>query len=507
MMLNDDDDDDDDGRNNGRNSARASRSTMKKRSPQIHQQKYTWMKEGKTLSKNLLYTPLQEYQDAAAEAAAASSSQNRSVLSASTILPIDDSQSTTTATKNTSVSMTSSFQHQRHKVPKAISEPTFVEFMYNVSQDYHRNLATTKDAKNNGCKPLSQDQMDDRVRSRAVTLIGGGIYNNNKKSTTNLETSQMLRKRRRRKRTWEQIESVLCRSNNSNSDIQKKTKRDDDTTSSIEFLRVMNARWKEYILGLIIKSPPPTTGSTSSSSPNRNESIVSNDQEVEMMKRRLGFLLSRKPSPRPSKKPSSTTSSSLSAAAAAVSTTNNKTKPKSKIEIVGALVQIQQCPSRREWIGRYGVIVDETTNTLRLAVYSSKRIKKRKRGKTKKNADETEVEEQQQSSDERTMVTLKNGETTKDDDSGDEGKKSKTCTTHVPITGDHKPSITCDPVDFPKRVEIVVLPKKNTTVLFIVSKEKNDCKKDSKITDDRNDESIIPIEEYKSLLISVPVEL
>jgi RNase P/RNase MRP subunit p29 len=40
------------------------------------------------------------------------------------------------------------------------------------------------------------------------------------------------------------------------------------------------------------------------------------------------------------------------------------------VEIVGAHVKIDECPSRIQWIGLYGVVVGETTNTLHVAGYS-----------------------------------------------------------------------------------------------------------------------------------------
>lgn len=267
---------------------------------------FSWMKNGKSLSKNLLYTPLEAYQEAARN-------HDPNALSAA-------------ATGYETSFDPSQYLSGTKKVPKSVQEPSFVNFMHTISQDFHRNRATISDAKNNGSRPLSLNDMEDRIRSRAVTLVGGGI--NASVSSKSKRTS--LSSQKRRQHSFEQAEPAL--------------KSGGGSTNAVDFLTAMNTSWNEYILSNILLSTPCAT--------------------LESMKQRLVSLL-----------PFTTNAD------------GDCHRLSSRVELVGAHVRIHQCPSRNEWVGRSFILVGETLNTWRLAGLATKRQKQR-RMKQKKEGDE-----------------------------------------------------------------------------------------------------------------------
>lgn len=268
---------------------------------------FTWMEGGKTLSKNLLYAPLEAYLQPRQEGDDVGDKVDH-----------DPSQ----------------YMRRLSKVPKSLHESSFVNFMQSVSYDYHRNRATFADAKNNGSRPVSQSDMEDRIRQKAVTLMGGGI-NSYPRAATQQQTSKQ---RRRRKRPWETVQPILRASS------AAIAAGGDDT----DFLQRLNAAWNGYIIKVLDLS-------------------FSRD-DLSIRNRNLTDLVSRK--------------------FAALRTTDVKAGTPA-MELVGAHVRIDECRSRPAWVGRFGVLIEETTNTWRVA--GCRRRKRCKRPSKKSSNDPESV--------------------------------------------------------------------------------------------------------------------
>jgi hypothetical protein len=160
--------------------------------------------DGKTLSKNALYTPLNAYDQTAVEP--------------------------------------SNYMASQSAIPKYLQESSLVEFLRSVSVAYHRTYVSVKAAKNGGSRPLSLFDVNDRIRQRAVSLLGGGIHAavkpNNSQAPRQGQTSS---RRQRRKRG---------RANNANVDISQK-KQKLSSNEQIHFLRGLNTKWNEYISNVL----------------------------------------------------------------------------------------------------------------------------------------------------------------------------------------------------------------------------------------------------------------
>mmetsp|Transcript_25703 Transcript_25703/g.47903 ORF Transcript_25703/g.47903 Transcript_25703/m.47903 type:complete len:379 (-) Transcript_25703:496-1632(-) len=248
------------------------------------------MENGKSLSKNLLYTPLEAYHDHASPTASALSSSNGDD-SRSKLIPEDPSQ----------------YMNQKSSVPKHLHEASFVEFMHSVSHDYHRNRATAHDAKNNGSRPLTLMDFEDRIRQRAVTLLGGGINSSIPVTTTSAAASTT---KKRRRRSWEKVRPI----------IEKQDEPDGiEITKDISFLLQLNASWNKYIwklLGLETEAGTPD-----------------GKMPMDTIQRRFDVAYTTKDE---------------------------------NLELVGAHIRIERCKSHKTWAGRFGVLVEETTNTYRV---------------------------------------------------------------------------------------------------------------------------------------------
>ena len=105
---------------------------------------------GKTLSKRLLYLPLAAYE---------SSSHGGS----------------DGGTTNNAVDPITTYLDNRKSLPISVQEKALVNFWHKVGVEYHQNQATVHDPKNNGNRPISLRDLEDRIRQRALTLVGGGI--------------------------------------------------------------------------------------------------------------------------------------------------------------------------------------------------------------------------------------------------------------------------------------------------------------------------------------------
>lgn len=222
----------------------------------------------KTLSRNALYTPLRAYEQA-----------------------LEDPTTYMSTLKN---------------VPASLKESSLSSFMQRVGEDYHRNRATGPDPKNNGSRPLTVSDMDDRLRQRAVTLIGGGV---NSAITTSKPKSTHTRSRTRKRPCLAptKVQSILSRSHQSNTDV-------------VAFLFLLNTRWNTYILQVLDRDL----------SKNVDSSISKEMDERAIM-------------------------STLVAA-------------RDCIELVGAHVRIHSCTPKRHLVNTYGLLVGETKNTWSLAI-------------------------------------------------------------------------------------------------------------------------------------------
>lgn len=218
----------------------------------------------KTLSKNALYTPLAAYEQT----------------------QVDPSTYMTT---------------QISAVPKSLKEHSLSVFLQKVSFEYHRNRATASDPKSNGSRPLSVGDVDDRIKRRAVTLIGGGVNS----SMTSKQIKSEKKSRKRPRREWNDVESSLRRRTHPG-----RTMSDDD--DSIQFLRQLNSSWNDYMAAASIL--------------NLNSS---SSWDGDLMAIKARFALARR----------------------------------AQIELVGAHVKVATCCQKKKLVGTLGVLVGESKNT------------------------------------------------------------------------------------------------------------------------------------------------
>ena len=119
---------------------------------------------GKTLSRNAIYTPLEGYDQE----------------------EVEPSQYMTT----------------RKTIPKSLQESSLFTFYQSVSYNFHYKIATASDPRNNGNRPSSLKDVEERIRQRAITLIGGGI---NSAGCTSNDTGK-ARKRKRKTIPWQEFD-------------------------------------------------------------------------------------------------------------------------------------------------------------------------------------------------------------------------------------------------------------------------------------------------------------
>lgn len=154
--------------------------------------------DGKTLSKNALYAPLIAYDQSNVEPA--------------------------------------NYLATKSSIPKSLQENSLIQFWRTASVDYHRQSSSAKDAKNGGSRPLFIPEIDDRVRQRAVTLLGGGIQ-----STVTTHPISHPERKSRKDRKRRRINSKSACPSKPGIDFQ------DD----LNYLRRLNAAWNEYIMNVL----------------------------------------------------------------------------------------------------------------------------------------------------------------------------------------------------------------------------------------------------------------
>ena len=231
------------------------------------------------------------------------------------------------------------YMASRTSLPSNIQESNLVEFWHKIGVTYHHVTATVHDPKNNGHKPVSLQELDSRIRQKALTLVGGGINSEWAASgggrnsatkdapTTTIINAKVLNVRRDRKKRKRQIMKSAM----------KFTTHDEDGRIG-RFLLDLNDMWNTYISKLL-QLPPSfaTIGSCIAFS------------------RSTSFL---------------------------IRATSCITKE--SVQLVGARVQIKSCLSHPSWNGKTGILVRQTTNTWQVMVSmpnTRTNSKKRKRDK------------------------------------------------------------------------------------------------------------------------------
>jgi hypothetical protein len=288
------------------------------------------MEDGKTLSKNLMYAPLVAYHKLASIGA----SDN------------NDSGNSSTSRMN----HPSQYASNNPNVLKSLNESSLASILHFVSCDYHHNRATVNDAKNNGSRPLGLPDMEDRIRQRAVTLLGGGIN----VSIPVVKTT--IRSKKRRHRSWEEVEPVLKKLSSS---LEEEMTSESESGRVISFLQKLNSAWNDYAWKLLMKDKATT-----------QKQRLSED-DLKAIEVRLGALMGSKIDNR---KNSNSSAGSNSRSGSNFFQKGNVEDD--SINLIGAHVQVKSSNSRTSWIGRFGVLIGETTNTYRIASYTRTRRKK-----------------------------------------------------------------------------------------------------------------------------------
>ena len=271
---------------------------------------------GKTLSKRLLYLPLIAYE-----------------------------LSSTSGDGNKSGDPTT-YLDNRKSLPSSVQEKALVNFWHKVGVEYHQNQATVRDPKNNGNRPISLRDLEDRIRQRALTLVGGGINSGwdtsagavaNGGGGQNAALSDQDKgetiKKKKRKRSQSVMTFIAPH----------------DTGGRIvsQFLQELNALWNDYIYQLFQLLPPPS-------------SLKSNGAPISI-----------------STYYSALTNSTSFWARVTSCISNGNT------QLMGAKVRIKTCRHSPSWVGRTGYLVGSTSATWSVMVEerAPKKKKKRRRGK------------------------------------------------------------------------------------------------------------------------------
>lgn len=215
-----------------------------------------------------------------------------------------------------------------------------VSFLHSVSCDYHRNRAGVGEAKNNGSRPMSSSDAEEKIRQRAVALLGGGI------NTAVSTTKKQVRPKKRRHRSWEEKKDVL----------EKFSSRWLATGSDdvVSFLQKLNAAWNQYVCKLLLNDKELREGKALT------------DVSLQQIEGRLVSLMQTGID---GKKTNHGIRGSTRSEAC-----ESSNRP---FEMIGSHIQIKCCNAHRSWIGRFGVVVGETTNTYRIAGLSRRKPKRK----------------------------------------------------------------------------------------------------------------------------------
>jgi RNase P/RNase MRP subunit p29 len=179
-------------------------------------------------------------------------------------------------------------------VPTSLRESSLVDFVQTVSTEISD-------------KPLSTQVIDERIRQRALTLVGGGInssmtskQNSNNKRRSSRHYEELSN--RQRKKRFQQIHSK---------DLNRSKQQEDEKV--FDTLLKVNRKWNDYVRKLA-----------------RVDQLLLLQQDEDPIK---------------------IVSSRLA-----------------QLELVGAFVELITCQAHKEWVGKEGMVVETTTNTWRLAI-------------------------------------------------------------------------------------------------------------------------------------------
>lgn len=207
------------------------------------------------------------------------------------------------------------FMAARQNLPNSVQEKALIEFWHKVGVDYHRT-ATVKDPTNNGHRPISLSDMEERIRSRALTLIGGGI-NNSWGPSSNAAAGTLNTKATTKAPRLSRKQQLAYKRQRKNKHLMHFTTNDEDGKMS-RFLSDLNSLWNEYMVKLL---QLPSSG----------------DYHVLVQ--------------------DSTVWSHVTA-----SITNETA------QLVGAQVRIKSCRESPNWVGKIGIVVGRTKNTWNVMV-------------------------------------------------------------------------------------------------------------------------------------------
>ena len=209
----------------------------------------------------------------------------------------------------------SAYMTTRTNVPSALRESSLVAFFSVVSCQA-------------SSKPLSTQAIDERIRQRALTLVGGGINS----SMTNAQTEKCKKRQRRQDELSNRQRKKIMRDAKAGKKLEQASMKSEKEQCEKFFntLLELNQKWNIYVRKLL--------------GVDEYESLQT-DKDSTFRK---------------------TLSSRLVQA-----------------ELVGAFVKLIECGAHKKWIGKEGLIVGNFQNTWRLAIMqvSSGNVKAKQRPK------------------------------------------------------------------------------------------------------------------------------
>jgi len=114
-------------------------------------------------------------------------------------------------------------------LPKSLQESALMDFLRQVSTNYHLNTVPSE-AKSG--RPLASSEMSNRIKSRALTLVGGGYHR-----TVGGGSKKQKQHQRKGKRADTEWNSLL-----ENQELRERQE---------SFLKELNALWNEYARNLL----------------------------------------------------------------------------------------------------------------------------------------------------------------------------------------------------------------------------------------------------------------
>ncbi|CAB9496343.1 expressed unknown protein [Seminavis robusta] len=218
------------------------------------------------------------------------------------------------------------YMESSKKLPNSVHEKNFVEFWHRIGVEYHRHRARVHEPKNSGNKPLTLADMEEKIRQRALTLVGGGI--NTDWAATGSNTARGSSSKAKQTATTTILHPKLQkakqqRRNRNRHIIQSAMHFATDDPRVGRFLVQLNTMWNDYMHRLLGLPQKATI------------------KELEEVVCRSNITFWSR-------------------------VTSNLTKEKA--QFVGAKVHIKSCTQHAHWKGRIGFLVRQTTNSWQLMV-------------------------------------------------------------------------------------------------------------------------------------------